>query len=133
MAMVARCSAITKDGKQCTVRPLPDSQWCHHHDPALAERRDEMRRKGGEARSNARRAVRQWTAAGRELETADIPHLLRSCMFSVKAGTMEPSVASAIVALAKASVSIDQDVQLEARIAALEEAVAMPGNVRRIG
>ena len=132
MVVVRCCSAITKQGTRCTVPPLTDSQWCHHHAPELAERRAEMRRKGGEARSNARRAVAAWKAAGLEMDTSDLPAILRSCLFSVKSGAMEPGVASAIVALAKASVSIAQDVELEARIAALENAAAIPGNVRRL-
>ncbi len=130
--MVSRCSAITKEGTACTVPPLTGSSWCHHHDPALADRRDEMRRKGGEARSNARRAAKAWKAAGLEMDAADLPHILRSCMFSVKAGTMETGVAMAIVALAKASVSISQEIELEARIAALE-AAAPTSNMRRMG
>ena len=131
--MVEKCTAITLEGKRCTVSPLPNSQWCRHHDPALAQQRAEMRRRGGEARSNARRAVAQWKAAGLEMDTSDLPAILRSCLFSVKAGAMEPGVASAIVALAKASVSISQDVEMEQRITALENAAAgMPANVRRM-
>jgi hypothetical protein len=104
------------------------------HDPEHADQRAEGQRKGGEARANARRAAKQWTAIGEQLTPADLPAILRACMFSVKSGTLEPSQAQAIGGLAKTSVSITSEIELEARIAALEAAagVNQPGLLRRV-
>jgi hypothetical protein len=105
------------------------------HDPEHAERRAEGQRKGGEARSAARRAARAWAMLGEQVEAGDLPAILRSCMFAVRQGAMTPGEATAIATLAKASVSITNEVELEARIAALEEgaALAQPtSNIRRI-
>ncbi len=56
-------------------------------------------------------------------------------MFSVKSGHLEPSQAQAIASLAKTSVSITNEIELEARLSALEAAAGMnqPGNgIRRV-
>jgi hypothetical protein len=62
-----------------------------------------------------------------------LPAMLRALMLSVKAGTVEPAQATAIATLAKTSVSITNEIDLDARIRALEEnASVLPSNVRRI-
>jgi hypothetical protein len=52
----------------------------------------------------------------------------------VWAGTLEPSQASAIATLAKTSVAITNEIELEERIAALEQAAGIEqgGSLRRI-
>ncbi len=104
--------------------------YCWAHDPELAEQRAEGARRGGEQRSTVRRAAKQWAAIGEQLMPADVPAILRSCMFSVKSGHLEPSQAQAIASLAKASVSITNEIELEARLSALEAAAGVhrPGN-----
>lgn len=131
--MVGKCSSITKAGKPCKGKPLPGRPYCMTHDPEQAERRLEGNRKGGEARANARRAAKQWAAIGEQMDPENLPAILRACMLSVRAGTLEPSQASAIANLAKTSVSITNELELEERIKALEEAAGiMPSNMRRI-
>jgi hypothetical protein len=63
-----------------------------------------------------------------------LPAILRACLLDVRLGKIEPSVASAIAALAKASVALSHDLELEARISALEAqaGVTAPANVRSI-
>jgi hypothetical protein len=114
----------------CGGNALAGKAYCWSHDPELAEQRAEGARRGGEQRSNARRAAKQWAAIGEQLTPADLPAILRSCMFSVKAGHLEPSQATAIANLAKTSIGITAELELEARIAALEAAagVNQPGN-----
>lgn len=132
--MVAKCSAITRAGKPCKGSPLPNSAYCMAHDPEYAERRAEGNRKGGEARANAKRAARQWAAIGEQITPDQLPAMLRACMISVKAGTLEPAQASAIANLARTSVTITNEIEVEARLAALEEAAGIePSNLRRIG
>ena len=134
--MPRKCSRLKAGGTPCGGNALAGKAYCWSHDPELAEQRAEGARRGGEQRSNARRAARAWAAVGEQLAIADLPAILRACMFSVKSGALEPGQASAIATLAKTSVSITNEIELEARLSALEAAagVNQPGNgIRRIG
>jgi hypothetical protein len=111
---------------------LAGKAYCWSHDPELAEQRAEGARRGGEQRSNARRAAKQWATIGEQLSAADLPAILRACMFSVRSGAMGPSQAAAIATLAKASVSLTAELELEQRIAALERAAGMSQHVTGI-
>ncbi len=134
--MHARCNAPTKAGRSCKGRLLPGRPWCMSHDPEHADQRAEGQRKGGEARANARRAAKAWATIGEQVTPDQLPSILRACMFSVKSGALEPAQASAIAGLAKASVSITNEIEMERRLSALEASVGMsqPGsNIRRFG
>jgi hypothetical protein len=45
-----KCSATRRDGSPCNAYALSGSDYCYHHDPRLAARRRQARRKGGRAR-----------------------------------------------------------------------------------
>lgn len=132
--MAAKCPAITKSGSACQGMVSPGRVYCISHDP---ERREELQanaRKGGAAKATARRAAKAWAALGAEVSDHDLNSILKSCMFSVKAGKMTPSEANAIAALARTAITIRNEVDLAERIAALEETInARPGNLRKIG
>lgn len=131
--MATKCPSITAGGEPCKGRVLPGRTYCLSHDPERKDAQREAARRGGEARANARRAAKQWAAIGDQVGAEDIPAMLRACMLSVKAGTLEPSQAQAIASLAKTSVSVANELQLEERIRALEEAAGLaPSNVRRL-
>jgi hypothetical protein len=131
--MTAECPTPTAEGNPCKGRVPPGRRYCLSHDPERRETIREAGRRGGAARANARRAVKQWAAFGKELPDAELPHVLKSCMALVKAGQMTPAEAQAIAALARTAQAITGEIELEARIAALEEAsgVPTPPNVRR--
>ncbi len=133
--MARTCPSLTTKGTPCQGNPLPGRPYCLAHDPESADARASGSRKGGEARANAKRAAKQWAAIGEQMTPDQLPAILRACLFSVKSGTMEPSQASAIATLAKTSVQLTIELELEERIAALEAAVNQPqapGNLRRI-
>ncbi len=130
--MHAQCNVPTKAGKPCKGRLLPGRLYCMSHDPEHADQRAEGQRKGGEARANARRAAKAWATIGEQLTPADLPAILRSCMFSVKSGHLGPAQASAIANLAKVSIGITAEIELEQRIAALERAAGMSQHVTGI-
>jgi hypothetical protein len=75
-----------------------------------------------------------WASRGEQIEPGDLPALLRATLLDVRSGAVEPGVATAIAALAKASVAVSQDLELEARLARLEAAagIAAPANVTNI-
>ena len=134
--MHATCNVLTKAGRPCKGRVLPGRPYCMSHDPDQADQRAEGQCKGCEARANAKRAAKVWTTLGEQMTADQLPGILRACMFSVKSGAMEPAQATAIANLAKTSISITNEIELEQRIAALETAAGMnqPGtNIRRIG
>lgn len=131
--MAKRCPTITKDGQQCRGKVLQGRTYCWSHDPELEEVRREGSRKGGEARANARRAAKQWAAIGEQFGAEDLPSILRACMLAVKDGKLEPSQAQAIATLAKTSVTVTNDIELVARIEALEQATGTaPQTIRRV-
>jgi len=127
-----RCTGTTRAGTPCRSFAVADS-LCQAHCPARAEAHRAAVRKGGEARSATRRAARLWAAKGDEIAQADLPAMLRSTMIDVRLGLVEPAVAGAIATLAKTSVALAHDLELEARLAALEEAAGIsPPNVTRL-
>lgn len=130
-----KCSAPTQSGEPCQSFAISDRGFCVSHDPDYQARKREGSRRGGEAKANARRAAKQWAAMGEQLTAAELPAVLRACMFSVKTGTMEPAQAQAIASLAKTSVQLTTELELEERIAALEEAAGLgqkPTPLRRV-
>jgi hypothetical protein len=114
-----KCAATNLNGAACRAVPLPDSAYCFNHDPDLAERRAENRRKGGRARSNAARAAKQFSDT--PLTTAELLGTLSRAVRRTEAGDMEPNIANALAGLCRAISSIRENAELEERIAALEQ------------
>ncbi len=129
-----RCTGTKRDGTPCRSFAAADG-LCQAHNPARAEAHREATRKGGESRSAVRRAARLWAMNGDQIRQSDLPAILRATIMDVRAGKVEPSVASAIATLAKTSVQLSQDIELEGRIAALEAIVdpTRDPKIRRIG
>jgi hypothetical protein len=69
---------------------------------------------------------------GREIEPSDLPAMLRAAIAAVWEGRLEPSQASAIATLAKTSVAITNEIELEERIAALEQAAGIEQTSRSL-
>ena len=127
-----RCTGTTRAGDPCRSFAVADG-LCQAHCPQRRQAHLEATRRGGEARSATRRAARLWAAKGDEIAQADLPAMLRSTMIDVRLGLVEPAVAGAIATLAKTSVALAHDMEIELRIAALEEAAGIsPPNVTRL-
>ncbi len=124
-----RCTGTTRAGDPCRSFAVADS-LCQAHHPARAEAHREATRKGGEARSAVRRAARLWASRGEQIEPKDLPAMLRAAMVDARVGAIEPAVATALATLAKTSVALSHELDLVARIEALERATgATPDNV----
>ena len=124
-----RCTGTTRAGAPCRSFAVADS-LCQAHNPERRQAHLEATRKGGEARSAVRRAARLWASRGEQIEQKDLPAMLRATMVDVRAGIVEPGVAQAIASLAKTSVALATDLELVARIEALERATGIePDNV----
>lgn len=124
MGQRERCTGTTQAGDPCGSFAVRDGLCVSHH-PELRDRKAEGSRRGGANRAEARRAARAFAAAGDVVSPADLPAMLRGAMLSVWDGSLEPSQAQAIAALAKTSVSLSQDLEMEQRIAALEDAAGI--------
>jgi len=129
-----RCTGTKRDGTPCRSFAAADG-LCQAHNPARAEAHREATRKGGESRSAARRAARLWAATGDQVRQDDLPAMLRAAILDVREGKIEPSVATAIASLAKTSVQLSNEIELEARLTALEAIVdpTRDPKIRRIG
>ncbi len=124
-----RCTGTTRAGAPCRSFAVADG-LCQAHHPQRRQAHLEATRKGGEARSAVRRAARLWAAKGDEIEPKDLPAMLRAAMVDARVGTIEPAVATALATLAKTSVALSHELDLVARIEALERATgATPDNV----
>jgi len=117
--MADRCLGQTKDGTSCAAKPLPGSDRCPWHDPAWADRRQEWSKKGGRAKSNARRAKKSLPA---DIMTDDeLLSWLGVAFRAVIGGKMQPNVGTAAASIAKAMVIVRQSSELEARLLELEQ------------
>ncbi len=126
------CTDTTRSGDPCRGFVVADGLCQAHHPDRAAAHREAMR-KGGEARSAVRRAARLWASRGEQIEPTALPAMLRATMVDVRAGVVEPGVAQALASLAKASVALSHDLEMEARLTALERAAGItPSNVTDI-
>ena len=115
MSEFDRCSAITTAGAPCPNRTLPHSSFCFAHDPALAARREDARRKGGAATRRSERLARMIPG---QLQT--VYTTLETALAEVHDGTITPSVANAMAAIASAMVRTLTAGEMEERLRALE-------------
>jgi len=114
------CAATTKAGAPCTVPPLHGSDFCWCHDPTVdLERRQAARIAGGENRR--RRAL---TAEFDVLLTSaeECRDVLADTISKVRRGQLDLKFANSIGYLMTAGLKAVQMVELERRIAELEEA-----------
>lgn len=132
--MANTCPTPTAEKKPCRGRVPPGRVYCLSHDPEKREAQREASRRGGESRSAARRAARSWAMTGEQIRQEDLPAILRACVLDVRLGKIEPSVASAIATLAKTSVQLRADLEMEQRLAALEQAagITQGTGIRRV-
>ena len=120
--MATGCRAMNQAGAPCSAQALP-SGWCHWHDPALAADRAVWSRKGGEARSNRRRALAKLPDELMSLRS--VQALLCGVLRDVTAGQMEAGVANASASVARAIAAVAQAGDMEDRVAELERAAGI--------
>ena len=121
---VARCRSLTKEGKPCAAAPLPNSDLCPWHTPALVERRRAWSSRGGQARSSSARARKQFPAT---IAPAEVEDILAWTLQAVIAGRIEPGVATAAASVARAIVAVREAGEVQERLAALEAATGLGG------
>ncbi len=110
------CSATKRDGSPCRSMAL-DSGLCWAHDPAVRDRADEARRRGGENRSNVARA-----SARQPRNMKALGERILAAFDRVETGSLDPARAHAMARLVAAYVQLHQVGELEGRLEALEQA-----------
>ena len=119
------CSATRSDGQPCQA-VATRSGMCMAHDPALAEKRQEARRRGGQA--SARTARLGKLVPPRLMAVYDT---LELALTQVYRGEIDPRVATAMASLAGAMVRVLTSGELEQRVRTLEERQPPATNGRR--
>jgi len=116
-----RCQATAANGQPCSAKPRPGRPLCLWHDPEADEKRREISRKGGAARSNAAKARKQLPA--NVLTASEWQDLVGTVAKGVITGKLSPGVGQAVASLARAHRDLAELGRLEEQVAALEALV----------
>jgi hypothetical protein len=118
-----RCSHQPENGTRCKANAQTGSPYCFFHDPALDEERAEARKAGGIARTL--KVTLPTDLPVKPLRTAsDVAALLGETINQVRRGEIDLRVSNAIGYLSGILLSAIEKGSFEARLAALEAAVA---------
>ena len=109
------CKATRANGERCKSPAVRSSGYCWAHDPGGAHARQEARREGGRAKSRARRLDKLVPAS-----LKPTLGLLLDAIEEVHEGTLQPSRATAMAALASAAIRVYEVAEIEQRLDALE-------------
>lgn len=118
MVLAATCHATRADGQPCTTPVVSTGRYCFGHDPDLAAKRAEARRRGG-----ANRANRVRLAKIMPVRLVPVWEQLEQALADVLAGDLDPRQAQAAATVARALVAILQAGELEERVRRLEQGV----------
>jgi hypothetical protein len=135
-----KCRATRVDGSPCTAERRTGREWCVFHDPDLAERRQEGRRRGARE-SNRNRKARTLPPDSPDAPLSGVPEvasMLAATINSVRRGEIDPRTANCIAALSnsllRALQGADPDRQLVAEVMELRTRTAdLSERLRRIG
>lgn len=121
-----RCAQMRASGDRCHGFAVAGSTFCFAHDPAQAEKRDDARRRGGQAGRVA--TLDDSSIPVRTLH--DVLGLMETTINDVRAGRVDVRVANAVGYLANVAMKALEQADLEARLEALE-AVLEPERAER--
>lgn len=108
------CAATRRDGQPCRGAPLADG-LCFAHTPALADRRDAARRKGGAHRATAHRLD-----ARLPRDVAGVTRTVLDALDACARGDLEPSRGQAVASLARAALTAYSEWDTADRLDAVE-------------
>ena len=115
--MSKHCRAKTKAGKLCKASPVERGLCAFHADPKRAA---ELGRIGGS--KNRLQVSRSEPGSVRPPETAkEVKNLLAEAMAGIRAGRLEPKVASVMAYVGTALLKAFETTDLQERIEALEQ------------
>ena len=116
---MAVCAYLKADGTRCKAQPMRGEQWCYVHHPDLEDKRAAASRKGGHRGGRGRPLA----------ELVDVKKRLREMADDVMAGYADRADAAVAgqllgtyIRAVSAEVKLKEVLELEERIAALEQA-----------
>ncbi len=116
---MAVCSQLKPDGTRCKAQPMRGEQWCYVHHPDLADKRQAASRKGGHRGGRGRPLA----------ELTEVKKRIREMADDVMAGDADRADAAVAgqllgtyIRAVSAEVKLKEVLELEERIAALEQA-----------
>lgn len=112
------CAATRRDGWPCRGAPLAGG-LCFAHDPALADRRDAARRKGGAHRATAHRLN-----ANMPPTVAGITDTVLTALDATARGDLAPARGQAVASLARAALAAHEQWDVCDRLDAVEAHLA---------
>ncbi len=110
------CRGIRTDGQPCATQVVGDGPYCFGHDPALAAKRHEARRRGGQNRATAKRLSKLMP-----VRLVPVFARLEQALEETHAGTLDPKQAQVLASLARALVAVLTAGELEERVRRLEQ------------
>lgn len=129
---MAKCKAITKDGKPCRANAQTGKDYCFLHDPEKVEAVKAARSKGGASlKVIDPKRFKPWRGTGGDVTVLqsptpqDIVNLLADTIDEVKTGQIDPRVANAVGYLAGSILKAVELTTFDERLAALEEALGV--------
>ena len=114
------CMGRKRDGSPCPNHARPGKEVCWVHDPALAARRAEGRRRGGLNRSKPAATLPPDTPDLPLKTVADVVALLGQSINQVRTGRLDARVGNCLGVLAGVLLRAIEGGELEQRIGALE-------------
>jgi hypothetical protein len=118
-----RCQQTKADGTPCQARPLPGSDFCPFHDPDMAQRRQEGRRRGG--RQGTKAVLPEDTPDAPLKTPADVRDLLARTANQTLRGEVDVRVANAVCYLLGTLLRSIEGDELARRVEVLEKAAEL--------
>jgi hypothetical protein len=116
---VAKCKATRRDGTPCQAEATA-SGWCFSHDPALKDKRDQARKKGGRERMRGPVALPPDTPDLPMTNLAEVRDAMAATWNMVRTGRLDCKVGNALAVIANVVVRCVVDGEMEQRLAAVE-------------
>ncbi len=122
-----RCAHVHQSGKRCGGYVIAGSAYCFAHAPEQATKRDDARRRGGQAGRMA--TVPASAVTVRSL--GDVVGLVEATINDVRTGRVDVRIANAVGYLANVAMKAIEQSDMEQRLGALE-AVLDPDRARAV-
>jgi hypothetical protein len=121
------CQYLKAGGEPCRAQALPGRTSCIFHDPDLAAKRAEGRKRGGTVRSKPAAVLPRSTPDLPLRTVADIAAMLGTTINQVRRGELDPKVGNCLAVLSGQLLRALEGGELAQRLDALEARLAGPG------
>jgi hypothetical protein len=117
------CEQVTSSGASCKARALPGSRFCFSHEPQLAAKRAEGRKRGGRERSRPARTLPEDAEEIICDSVGDVTRVLAMTLADVRKGRVDVKVGNCIAVLSTALLKSLSDGDLADELAALRREI----------